>query len=166
MSLDALNRRVTNAIIRAESLPPGSRDAWEAFHDVSALEESIATLLPPDDLEGEIARLGAVTAALSAGSSVLLPAEIVSQSPDARRRDLRAMSKKALIELAVDRMSRIDIVGLDHGESGERFLKDMIGRGVILPTGLETSTVRHLMDFIQTAEQTLIGWQQKAQVAR
>jgi pyruvate-formate lyase-activating enzyme len=67
MSLDELNRRVTNAIIRAESLPPGSRDAWEAFHEVSALEESIATLVPPDDIEGEIARLGAVTAALSAG---------------------------------------------------------------------------------------------------
>ena len=67
MSLDELNRRVTNAIIRAESLPAGSRDAWEAFHEVSALEESIATLVPPDDIEGEIARLGAVTAALSAG---------------------------------------------------------------------------------------------------
>jgi hypothetical protein len=67
MSLDELNRRVTNAIVRAEGLPAGSREAWEAFRDVSALEESIATLVPPDDLEGEIARLGAVTAALSAG---------------------------------------------------------------------------------------------------
>lgn len=67
MSLDELNRRVTNAIVRAESLPAGSRDAWEAFHDVSALEESIAAIVPPDDIEGEIARLGAVTAALSAG---------------------------------------------------------------------------------------------------
>jgi pyruvate-formate lyase-activating enzyme len=67
MNLDELNRLVTNAIVRAESLPAGSRDAWEAFREVSALEESIATLVPPDDLEGEIARLGAVTAALSAG---------------------------------------------------------------------------------------------------
>jgi hypothetical protein len=67
MNLDELNRRVTSAIIQAESLPAGSREAWEAFHHVSALEESIAALLPPDDLEGEIARLGAVTAALSAG---------------------------------------------------------------------------------------------------
>ncbi len=67
MSLDEWNRRVTNAIVRAESLPAGSREAWEAFREVSALEESIALLLPPDDLEGEIARLGAVTAALSAG---------------------------------------------------------------------------------------------------
>jgi hypothetical protein len=67
MNLDELNHRVTNAIVRAESLPAGSRDAWEAFHEVSVLEESIATLVPPDDLEGEIARLGAVTAALSAG---------------------------------------------------------------------------------------------------
>jgi len=67
MSLDELNHRVTNAIVRAESLPAGSREAWEAFHDVSALEESIAALVPPGDIEGEIARLGAVTAALSAG---------------------------------------------------------------------------------------------------
>ncbi|TMQ02260.1 MAG: hypothetical protein E6J90_00895 [Deltaproteobacteria bacterium] len=67
MSLDELNHRVTNAILRAESLPAGSQEAWEAFHEVSALEESIAALLPPDDLEGEIARLGAVAAALSAG---------------------------------------------------------------------------------------------------
>jgi pyruvate-formate lyase-activating enzyme len=67
MNLDELNRRVTNAIVRAESLPAGSRDAWEAFREVSALEEAIATLVPPDDLEGEISRLGAVTAALSAG---------------------------------------------------------------------------------------------------
>ena len=67
MSLDELNRRVTNAIVRAESLPAGSRDACEAFREVSTLEESIATLVPPDDIEGEIARLGAVTAALSAG---------------------------------------------------------------------------------------------------
>ena len=67
MSIDDLNRRVTNAIVRAESLPAGSREAWEAFHEVSALEESIATITAPEDLEGEIARLGAVTAALSAG---------------------------------------------------------------------------------------------------
>ena len=67
MSIDDLNRRVTNAIVRAENLPAGSREAWEAFHEVSALEESIATITAPDDLEGEIARLGAVTAALSAG---------------------------------------------------------------------------------------------------
>ena len=62
-----MNQRVTNAIIRAEGLPAGSQEAWAAVHDVSALEESIAMLAPPDDLEGEIARLGAVTAALNAG---------------------------------------------------------------------------------------------------
>lgn len=67
MTLDDLNPRLTNAIVQAESLPAGSREAWEAFHDVSALEESIAKIAPADDLEGEIARLGAVTAALSAG---------------------------------------------------------------------------------------------------
>jgi hypothetical protein len=67
MNRDELNRRVTNAIARAEGLPSGSREAWEAFREVSALEESSVTITAPDDLEGEIARLGAVTAALSAG---------------------------------------------------------------------------------------------------
>ena len=67
MDIDDLNRRVTNAIVHAESLAPGSQEAWHAFHEVGLLEESLATHTRADDLEGEIARLGAVTAALSAG---------------------------------------------------------------------------------------------------
>src|SRR5262245_47059234 len=58
MNIDDLNRSVTNAIVRAESLSAGSREVWEAFHEVSALEEFIAAITPSDDLEGEIARLG------------------------------------------------------------------------------------------------------------
>jgi hypothetical protein len=83
MSLDELNRRVTNAIVRAESLPAGSQEAWEAFREVSALEESIATLVPSEDMEGEIARLGAVTAALSAGEplrALLLAERFLAES--------------------------------------------------------------------------------------
>jgi pyruvate-formate lyase-activating enzyme len=104
MSLDELNRRVTNAIIHAESLPEGSRAAWEAFHEVSALEESIATLVPPDDLEGEIARLGAVTAALSAGEplrALQLAERFLAESlaPEIAEK-LRQLGKEADAELA------------------------------------------------------------------
>lgn len=104
MSIDDLNHRVTNAIVRAEGLPAGSRDAWEAFHEVSALEESIATITPPDDLEGEIARLGAVTAALSAGEPLraLQLAERFLAENLAREiaEKLRQLAKEADAELA------------------------------------------------------------------
>ncbi|HSK04037.1 MAG TPA: hypothetical protein VK932_22440 [Kofleriaceae bacterium] len=103
MSLDELNRRVTNAIVRAESLPAGSREAWEAFREVSALEESIALRLPPDDLEGEIARLGAVTAALSAGEplrALQLAARFLAENlaPEVAEK-LRQLVKEADAEL-------------------------------------------------------------------
>lgn len=104
MSLDDLNHRVTNAIVRAERLPAGFRDAWEAFHEVIALEESIATLLPPDDIEGEIARLGAVTAALSAGEplrALQLAARFLAENlaPEVAEK-LRRLVKEADVELA------------------------------------------------------------------
>jgi hypothetical protein len=67
MELDDLNARVTEAILRAERFPGGSDQAQEAFREVGRIEESIADLTTALDLEGEIARLGAVTAALSAG---------------------------------------------------------------------------------------------------
>ncbi|MGK3991983.1 hypothetical protein [Sorangium sp. So ce1024] len=66
MELDELNVRVTEAILRAERLPGGSDQAQAAFREVGRIEESIADLTPAQDLEGEIARMGAVTAALSA----------------------------------------------------------------------------------------------------
>lgn len=66
MSLSDLNQRVTNAITLAEGLPKDSPRAWAAFREVSKLEEEIASLTSPQDLEGEIARLGVVAAALSA----------------------------------------------------------------------------------------------------
>jgi hypothetical protein len=66
MNLAELNRRVTDAITIAEGLPKDSPESRTAFHEVSLLEEQIATLTQPTDVEGEIARLGAVAAALSA----------------------------------------------------------------------------------------------------
>lgn len=70
--IDSLNAEVTKAIGVAESLGggahpllplPARREAWT---QVSLLESQIAELLPPGDLEGEIARHGAVVAAVKA----------------------------------------------------------------------------------------------------
>jgi hypothetical protein len=67
MDIDTLYPLVTEAIRRAEVLEvlsaPGARNA---YLDVSLLEESIASLLPASDSEGQIARCGAVSAAISA----------------------------------------------------------------------------------------------------
>lgn len=67
MDLAELNRSVTSAIIRAEALPPGTWEAQRAFREVADLEEEIATIVGARTAAGEIARLGAITAALSAG---------------------------------------------------------------------------------------------------
>ena len=67
MDLDDLNASVTTAILRAESLPAGSWEAQRAFRFVADLEEEIATLVGAQTVEGEVARLGAISAALSAG---------------------------------------------------------------------------------------------------
>lgn len=69
MNIDALNERVTEAILRAEALEVNgpSADVSEAYLVVSFYEEEIAELLPASDEEGAIARRGAVRAALVAG---------------------------------------------------------------------------------------------------
>lgn len=68
MDIETLYPLVTEAIRRAEVLEdlhaPGAKDA---YRDVSRLEERIASLLPPTDTEGAIARRGAVSAAISGG---------------------------------------------------------------------------------------------------
>lgn len=66
MDLADLNRRVTDAITLAEALSEGSAESMSAFGEVMRLEESIARTAPADSLEGELARLGAVAAALRA----------------------------------------------------------------------------------------------------
>ncbi len=81
--LGRLNRDVTAAILRAEHLPAGPEAAL-AFLEVSLLEESIARIISPDNLEGAIARQGAITAALSAGGwlrALTLAADYLAQSP-------------------------------------------------------------------------------------
>ena len=107
MELDDLNARVTEAILRAERLPVGSLRAQNAFREVGHIEESIADATPAHSLEGEIARLGAVTAALSAAEPlralVLVErysAEGVSPEAAAKLEALRIEADGALAALA------------------------------------------------------------------
>lgn len=107
MDIDDLNAHVTEAILRAERLPAGSTEAEDAFRHVGRLEESIASLMPADDLEGEIARLGAVTAMLSAADplrALLLAnrylAEGVSHEAASKLEALRAEAETDLAERA------------------------------------------------------------------
>jgi hypothetical protein len=67
MDLDDLNKSVTHAILQAEAFPRGSWEAQHAFREVADLEEEVATIAGAGVVDGEIARLGAVTAAMSAG---------------------------------------------------------------------------------------------------
>ncbi len=67
MELETLYPLVTDAIRRAEVLDElGAPGARQAYLDVSLLEERIARLLPQTDVEGVIARRGAVRAAIAA----------------------------------------------------------------------------------------------------
>lgn len=67
MSLEELNHSVTSAILRAEALPAGSWKAERAFREVAELEQELAAIVGAQTVEGEVARLGAVAASLSAG---------------------------------------------------------------------------------------------------
>ena len=99
MDLDELNRQVTSAITRAAGLPRGSLEASAALHDVSRLEEAIARVTRPDDVEGEAARIGAVSAALDAGEALramLLAECFLQEGPGAEtRRQLEQLLTEA-----------------------------------------------------------------------
>lgn len=70
--IDQLYGRVTTAILLAEKAEGRGNlgQAAAAYLEVSFFEEDIAKLLPASDPEGEIARRGALTAAMSAGQFV------------------------------------------------------------------------------------------------
>lgn len=68
MSLESLYPRVTEAILRAEALDDlGEAGASDAYLHVSLLEEEIAQATSPSAPEGELARRGAVRAAVAGG---------------------------------------------------------------------------------------------------
>lgn len=66
--LNELNQHVSEAINAAERMTDQSSvEAKESYLKVSRLEEQIAELVPASDVQGAIARRGAVRAAMNAG---------------------------------------------------------------------------------------------------
>ena len=70
--IDRLYSRVTAAIMFAERAEATGSNAQAAarYLEVSFLEEEISELLPASDREGEVARRGVITAAMSASQFV------------------------------------------------------------------------------------------------
>jgi hypothetical protein len=92
-----LNMRVSEAIFFAARAAPGSREAQETYGQVSMLEERIARLTDATDVEGAVARVGAVSAALRAGdwlrASRLLE-EFLAGAPDDVATELRTLARE------------------------------------------------------------------------
>jgi hypothetical protein len=101
-----LNQKVTSAIFRAEHLPPGSWQADAAYEEVSQIEVEIARRTRPDDLEGAIARRGAVTAALSARdwlrAARLAEVYLAETVPPELANELRTLAADALVQISTD----------------------------------------------------------------
>jgi len=123
-TLDELNKNVTSAILFAEGLPENAPERPAAFREVSQLEEEIASVTRANGLEGGIARLGAVSAALTAldllraiqlGEGYLLN----GLEPDIEDR-LQALLKTARALQAVETAARFLAAELaeDHPELG------------------------------------------------
>lgn len=71
LTLDELNTAVSLAIVKAEHLPDGSDETKIAWLEVSRIEGEIAKVTHKDEIEGRVARRGAITAAITAGDKKL-----------------------------------------------------------------------------------------------
>jgi hypothetical protein len=95
--LDNLNERVSEAIFRAEHAAD-PLEAEAAFREVSGFEEEIARITPAAALQGSLARIGAVTAALRAGDwlrAAQLAECFASGAPDDLTQQLQALAHDA-----------------------------------------------------------------------
>ena len=103
MSIEDLNQSVTAAILRAEALPLGSWEAERAFREVAELEQELAAIFGAQTVQGEVARLGAVAASLSAGDllrAVLLAERYLAHALSDRSR-IRLEQLKAEAEASI-----------------------------------------------------------------
>ena len=97
-TLQELNMLVSGAIFRAEHCTPGTTEAEDAYREVSRLEEEIAHMVGHDALEGAVARVGAVDAALRAGDwlrAAALADLFATDAPAELQQQLRALGDEA-----------------------------------------------------------------------
>jgi len=115
METNGLNMLVTEAIWRAEELEAlgiGSELAWK---EVSSLEEKLAKLHPASEPEGQIARRGAVSAALEASDYARAQALADGYlAEDAAPESLKAALREILGEDAEAMESRFPYASRHH----------------------------------------------------
>lgn len=105
-ALRDLYQEVTSAILYAEHLPPDSPESYAAYAKVSQIEEEIAHRTRPEDLEGAIARRGAIAAALSARdwprAARVADAYLAEEMPAGLASELRMLAAEARDQIAAD----------------------------------------------------------------
>ena len=119
MDVDTLNTLVSSAIWRAEQLEDLELDAaCSAWREVSELEEQLAKVKPADDVEGHIARCGAVRAAVKAND--LARAEELADrfAEDGASRALRK-ELRDLLKVEANGLSERFPSALKHHKPGE-----------------------------------------------
>ena len=108
--LDDLNARVTNAIFRAEDDDRSGRDSRDSWFLVSTVEAEIAAHMPASSVEGDIARIGAITAALSARAPrravELANAYLREDLSEEMRVEIDALAREAATAVACDVCNR------------------------------------------------------------
>jgi hypothetical protein len=116
MSMDELNERVTEAILRAEALEDqgASAEMRGAYLTVSFIEEEIAEATPPSGTEGAIARRGAVRAAIKAGVPArardLAERYLAESSPLALAEEIRRMKTDAETSLELPALRAVRVI--------------------------------------------------------
>jgi hypothetical protein len=104
VSIETLYPKVTEAIMDAQELRAhGDPAASGAYLEVSRLEEQIAAILPASDMEGAVARRGAVRAASTAGDherAIMLATRYAGEgdTPAILREELREIMERAGID--------------------------------------------------------------------
>ena len=93
-----LDMQLTDAIFRAEREGAGSPAADAAYGEVSVLEQRVARTMPADTIEGALARVGAVAAALRASDwlrATMLVDEYLRGASGDLRQELESLAKEA-----------------------------------------------------------------------
>lgn len=112
---ERLNRRVADAISRVEMLERGSGQERDVFHELSVLEEDIASLVGAGEVEGASARLAAVDAALRAAEplrALLLAERFQAEQVTAElAQKLHALSEQAEAALLGSEEPRVEPIG-------------------------------------------------------
>jgi hypothetical protein len=116
MNIDELYERVTEAILRAETLEDQgpSAEMRAAYLTVSFIEEEITEFAPASGPDGAIARRGAVRAALKSGVPIrardLAERYLAEPAPPALADELRRMQVDADAALALPALAAIQVV--------------------------------------------------------